>query len=206
MTTSAVYVDLLIGVGVTTRNEYRYEPITATCVMLHRLATTKRWYDMEMKFGLFSSQMSEIFLETPEMFTSDYGNLLELRSDLLSSTANMYANAIEESGAPLHKCVGFIDCTKIRMQRPGGHGTLQRSCFSGHKRFHCLFYQTLSTPDGLMFALYGPVVGRRHYLTLFHESGWEELFSNCLNVNGIQYYVFGDNAYLLRPWMLRPFF
>ena len=46
-------------VGITTRNEYRYEPITATRVMLNGLSTTKRWHKLEMKFALFSSKMSE---------------------------------------------------------------------------------------------------------------------------------------------------
>ena len=69
---------LINWVGITTRNECRYEPIAATCMMLHRLATTIRWYDIEMKFGVFSSQINEMLWGALEMFTSDYGNLLEL--------------------------------------------------------------------------------------------------------------------------------
>lgn len=36
-------------------------------------------------------------------------------------------------------------------------------------------YATLSTPDGLTFAIYGPVVCQRHDVTVFRNSGWEEI-------------------------------
>lgn len=192
--------------GPTTRNQYNCHPLTATCLFLQRLATTVRWYDVEAKFGLFQSQMSEVFWEVVEKFTDKYSYVLKLRGNFLRERAHRYAQAIQEAGAPLPRCVGFIDCTKIRMSRPGGHGSMQRSCYSGHKRFHCLIYQTITTPDGLMFALFGPELGRRHDLTLYRESGWEPIMENFLHIDGVQFYIFGDSAYLLRPWMQRPFF
>jgi hypothetical protein len=39
--------------------------------------------------------------------------------------------------AVLNNCVGFIDCTKIQMERQGRRGSNQRANYSGHKRFHC---------------------------------------------------------------------
>lgn len=44
---------------------------------------------------------------------------------------SLYAEAIKAKGAPLDKCVGFIDGTNLRVSRPGGH--LQRYNCSGHK-------------------------------------------------------------------------
>jgi hypothetical protein len=61
------------------------------------------------------------------------------------------------------------------MSRPGGDGSIQRSAYSGHKRFHCFSYQTVATPDGLIIHLYGPVEGRRHDLTLYRASGMDHL-------------------------------
>jgi len=55
------------------------------------------------------------------------------------------------------------------MSRPGGAGANQWTCYSGHKRFYCLIYQTVTTPDGLMFYLYGPEVGCRHDMTLYRQ-------------------------------------
>ena len=51
------------------------------------------------------------------------------------------------------------------MERAGGSMTNQRPCYSGHKRFHALSYQTLTTTDGLTFAVYETIVGRHHDLT-----------------------------------------
>lgn len=111
----------------------------------------------------------------------------------------MYATAVKKKGAPLNECIGFIDCTKIQMCRPGGRGANQRSVHSGHKKMHCISYQTITTPDGLVFALWGPEVGRRHDLTLLRKSGWEVIFSENLILNYIQYYIYCDSAYNLRP-------
>ena len=128
-----------------------------------------------------------------------------MRGNFLKERAELYSTAIKEAGAPLEKCVGFIDYTKIKMCRPSGPNVYQRSCYSGHKRIHCLIHQTITTPDGLLFSLYGPEVGRRHDLTLLRDSGWNEILQECLNVEGSYYYIYGDSAYLLRPWMQRPF-
>lgn len=155
---------------------------------------------------MFASQMSEIFWDIVELTNESFGHLLSLRGSFLRARAEAYGKAINEAGAPLDTCVGFIDCTKIMISRPGGHGSMQKSVYSGHKRKHCLIYQTLTTPDGLMFALFGPEVGRRHDLTLYRESGWEQVLQDVLSVDGTQYCIYGDCAYLLRPWMLCPYF
>lgn len=191
--------------GKTERNEYRCHPLTSACFVLHKLGTCARWADLEEKYGKFRSQMSEIMWEVVELFVPRYEYALRMRGDFLKRRAKDYARAIHDGGAPLERCVGFIDCTKIRMCRPGGHNSYQRAVYSGHKRVHCLIYQTITTPDGLMFALYGPVEGRRHDLTLLRESRWSEVWQECLFIDGDWYYLYGDSAYLLRPWMQRPY-
>ena len=101
-------------------------------------------------------------------------SLLQNKTLLLRDRAALYAECIQLKGAPLDRCVGFIDCTKIRMQRPGGINAFQRSFYSGHRRMSFLSCQTITTPDGLMFSLYGQEVGRRHELTLLRGSGINE--------------------------------
>lgn len=191
--------------GISARNEYRCDRVTAMCSFLFRLATNCRWYDHELKFGMFTSQLSEIFWEHVELSVELYGHVLRFRPGIMQARANLYAEVLRQNNCPLDSCVGFIDCTKIRMTRPGGHGSNQRSCYSGHKRMHCLIHQSLSTPDGLIYALYGPVEGRRHDLTVLRQSNWEDVMEGSLVIDGIQYYIYGDSAYLLRPWMQRPF-
>eukprot|EP00171_Calliarthron_tuberculosum_P004305 IDg4305t1 len=64
------------------------------------------------------------------------------------------------------------------MTRPGGNSTLQRAVFSGHKRFHCLMYQTITTPDGLIFNLFGPIEGRHADAFLYMKSDIESALRN----------------------------
>jgi len=192
--------------GLTKRSRYRCDNITACCIVLRKLATPCRWYDLETTFGMRSSKMSEVFWEVVECFVENKGHLLtELRVDLIEERAEQYAVAVKEKGAPLDNCLGFIDCSKIEMSRPGGNGTLQRSCYSGHKRMHCLVYQTITTPDGLILHLYGPEVGRRHDLTLLRNSGIEEIMEQRMVIGGKQYCIYGDAAYMLRVWLQTAF-
>ena len=91
------------------------------------------------------------------------------------------------------------------MSRPGGRNAIQRSCYSGRKRFHCLIHQTVTTPDGLLFHMYGPEVGRRHDMTLYRQSGIDEQLEQHLYINNKQYCLYGDPAYVLRAWLLIAF-
>lgn len=91
------------------------------------------------------------------------------------------------------------------MARPGGPGSNQRACYSGHKRMHCLIYQTIRTPDGLIFSLYGPEVGQRHDLSLLRNSGVADSLASCLLIEKRQFYIYGDPAYMLRPWLQTAF-
>ena len=101
----------------------------------------------------------------------------------------------------MNNCVGFIDCNKIQMCRPGGTSSNKRSVYSGHKRYPCLLSQLITTPDGLVFHLFGPVEGRRHDMTLYRMSNTEELLQNSLLIDGKQYCIYGDAAYSFRPWL-----
>ena len=64
-----------------------------------------------------------------------------------------------------------------------------------------MIYQTISTPDGLIFHMYGPAIGRRHDLTLLRLSGLPEVLPTALQIDGSQHYIFGDAAYMTRPWL-----
>lgn len=188
--------------GRTKRSGYDVDAVTAVCVVLRKLSYPTRWKDVEFMFGMRSSAMSEVFYEVIESLVGEHGELLEtFRGELMKEREEMHAKAIHEEGAPLNNCVGFIDCTRIAMCRPGGRSVLQRSTYSGHKRIHCLIYQTITTPDGLMFYMYGPEVGRRHDMTLYRQSGIGDELAAVLLIDGKQYCIYGDAAYLLRPWL-----
>lgn len=186
----------------TKRSRYRTNKILAACIVMRRLAAPCRWNDLEFTFGVRIYALSEIFWEALEEFVHKRSTLLQtFRSSLMVERAQLYAESICCRGSPLDKCVGFIDCTKIQMQRPGGANTNQRAVYSGHKRFHCLVYQTITTPDGLIFHMHGPQVGRRHDITLYRQSGLDDILENSLLIDGQQFYIYGDQAYMIRPWL-----
>lgn len=43
--------------GVAARNGYTCEPVLATAIMMYRMANNSRWYDAEVKFGMYSSKL-----------------------------------------------------------------------------------------------------------------------------------------------------
>lgn len=127
---------------------------------------------LELMFSIRASALPEVFWQLIESLIATRGTLVEtFRADHISERAHLYAQAIKEKGAQLDNCVGFIDCTEIQMDRPGGSGSMQREWYSGHKRFHCFIYKTVTPPDGLMFHVYGPEVGRGHDMTLYRHIG-----------------------------------
>lgn len=140
--------------------------------MSFRLATTQRCCDNELMFGMPSCQLSEIFWEIVELLKEKFGSKLDLNLAQLLMRAEQYAAAIHAAGLTYENCFRLIGGAKIRKQRLGGLCSIHLACSSGHKRVHCLIYQTLSTPDVFIFAIYGPVEGRRHDLILPKNSGW----------------------------------
>ena len=71
----------------------------------------------------------------------------------------LFLQAIARKGAPLQHCWGFIDGTARHICRPSVN---QEEYYSGHKRHHCIKFQSTVTPDGLIISLLGPFSGRRH--------------------------------------------
>ncbi len=87
-----------------------------------------------------------------------------------------------------------------QIARPSGNMD-QNSVYKEHKRMHCLSYQTITTPDGIVFHMYGPVEGRLPDAFLYRESCLDKVSGYNLFVNGIQYCIYDDQSYVLRPWM-----
>ena len=197
-------VDLLQIDVLFPRTRFSVGSIECFAIVLRRLASPARWVDLEELFGRSGAALCHIFYSTVWALMDKWGFLLcEWRVCFMRARAAFYSEKIAGSGAYLDRCVGFIDGTAIFIARPGGG--LQRACYSGHKRKHALKFQNVLTPDGLFFHLFGPFEGRRHDMTLYHESGLDALLSSALVVDGNQYYLYGDAAYMIRPWLQAAF-
>lgn len=67
------------------------------------------------------------------MLESKKALVTEWREDLMQQRAELCASYIGRV-SPLQNCVGYLDCTKVKVSRPGGPNANQRPLYSGQKR------------------------------------------------------------------------
>ena len=79
-----------------------------------------------------------------------------------------FANSIYQKGTALDNVWGFVNGTLRGIALPFQN---QRVTYNGHKRKHGLKYQSITTPNGIIATLLGPVEGRRHDSRMLFMSG-----------------------------------
>lgn len=159
---------------------------------------------MEQFFGLRHTHLSTIistfqeaiykvaepYLTTPSIFMPKflyYTNLIAVKSQLAMCT-----------------CWGFIDGTICWTCRPT---YLQKSAYSGHKRVHSIKFQMVTTPDGMIASLFGPVAGSRHNSYMLGESNLlNQLRTMMPNPDPHRVYsLYGDPAYPQNSYIMGGF-
>jgi len=179
---------------------YLVDATECLAIVLRRLASPAHWVDLEVIFGRCRSSLSEVSCRTMDRLVTKWGyRMTRWRAEFMAERAAVYADAVRRRGAPLQTCVGVIDVTAIHVSRPCDG--LQRACYSGHKRRQVLTFQSVTTPDGLVFHMYGPHEGRRNDTVMYYESGQDEDLRQTLLIDGVQHCLYGDSAYVLRAWM-----
>ncbi|KAH9111203.1 hypothetical protein AeMF1_014218 [Aphanomyces euteiches] len=127
------------------------------------------------------------------------------------SIIDEYATAIEHKSGlvGLRTCIGFIDGTKQYIARPSARlnamadENLQRAVYNGHPRGHCMNWQGIVCPDGIIVSMYGPVEGRRHDATVLSMSRiLDRMMDDPVLKN---YCLYGDPAYGCRQCLSCPF-
>lgn len=133
-----------------------------------------------------------------------YGKLLKFDASRLTSLKlQEFAAAIHAKGGALDNCFGFIDGTVRPISRPTIN---QRTAYNGHKRTHALKFQSVTTPDGMIVDMYGPVEGRRHDCYLLRKSQLlERLEPLTVDTNGNRLVLYGNPAYGVSKLLLSPF-
>ena len=120
---------------------------------------------------------------------------LEASASLWSNTTytrklESFAQAIHAKGAPLDCIAAIIDGT---LQTNARSVRNQRLVYNGWKRFHCLKYHVLISPDGLIIHVYGPVAGRRQDQTVYKESGLAAILDKHFwTPDGHPLFIYGD--------------
>ena len=186
-------------------NNLKIESTEALCILLKRLAYPCRYVDMIPRFARAVPELCMVFNQVLDYIDSHFGHLLQdLNQNWLAPEhLTVFANTISDKGAALNNVWGFIDGTVRGISRPTHN---QRIVYNGHKRKHGLKYQSISTPNGMIANLFGPVEGTRHDSSMLLLSGFMPVlqnFSFCENRE--QLCIYGNPAYPLRWYLQCPF-
>lgn len=175
-------------------------------MLLRRLTYPNRLADIETLFGASASYLSVVCNQVLQIIYENKGHLLRDIRNLHWLTAErlqLYANSVATKGSPIYNCWGFIDGTARPICKPSVD---QQKFFSGHKRFHCVKYQSVVCPDGIVASLLGPFHGNRHDAGILRESNlYEQLETKTKFSDNNKFVLYGDPAYPIRELLLCPF-
>lgn len=103
---------------------------------------------------------------------------------------------------PLTNCVGYLDGSNQYISKPH---LAQGVLFNGHKRRHCVKWQGLMLPNGIMPMPFGPCNGRNHDAHMLDQSGVVRVMRRICRRLGKAYQLYGDPAYPQSQWIGTPF-
>jgi hypothetical protein len=123
---------------------HRCKSFYSTLYYLRRLAYPTRLLDLKHLFG-FSAENTRISITINQNKGHLLNNLTNLNW-LNQDRVQYYAQSIKTKAGPVRNCWGFIDGRARAICRPSIN---QEKYFSGHKRHHCVKYQSVLCPDGI---------------------------------------------------------
>ena len=129
--------------------------LEALCILLRRLAFPIRYCDMVPRFGRSVPDLCKItHVVINHNFEVHRYRLQNWNHPWLQPyKLAEYAMVINDKGAPLSNCFGFIDGTVRPICRPG---ETHRMVYHGHKRIRGIKFQSVVFPNGLIGNLSGP--------------------------------------------------
>ncbi|VEN44741.1 unnamed protein product [Callosobruchus maculatus] len=191
---------------VRTPRRVKVDNLVALCIVLRRLAYPNRLRDIAPMWNLSPQAISEVFLTTMDIIIRNNGRFLDRLQNLQWLDRNKmqyYAQAIRAKGGAVENCWGFMDGTARQICRPS---VLQENYYSGHKRAHCLKFQSILCPDGIIANLKGPYEGRRHDAGIFRASEiYAELEQVAVFSENEKFCLFADQGYGVMELVLTPF-
>lgn len=137
-------------------------------MLCFRLAYPCKWSSLQKIFCRSGAACCRIVLDLIDFLEDKWSDIIYFNARLYASRHSTYVDAIRnKTDGKIDGISLFIDGTKCAICRPssvdhpqqslegipsGDMASLQRVCYSGHKRRHCLNYQAITSPDGTMNA------------------------------------------------------
>ena len=170
-------------------NRLRVPGDEALCILLSRLATTKRKVDIARDFNRSPSVVSTVWNALAVFLRDRWSHVYRFNRERVESKLPEYCAAIAAVGTALENVWEIVDATCREMARPVKN---QELFYSGYKHYHNFKFQIVSTPDGLISHVFGPVVGSQNDMGTFHDSTLEDvLLTPPFNTR----LIFGDGGY-----------
>ena len=184
----------------------------ALLVLLRRLRYPNNYSDLAWEAGRSTTQLCHIVQWSIDHIYDDFPHLHDSRS-LEAWTPHMrrFAAAVHRGGknrrgirrpCPLTNCFMFVDGSNQRTTRPGIY---QQYFYNGHKRCHCVKWQGLMLPNGIMPFPFGPINGHRHDSHMLSRSYLVRILRRMSTAAGQAFCVYGDPAYPQSDWVCGPY-
>ena len=208
-----------------TAGRYVFEPMEALCTFLFRMAHAGPWYIVMLAMGGASAaRYSGAFYFVLDHIYNTFKKCIdnigrwEGNSQIFAGVARMclacfrpvphipfhgcIADAIRAAGAPVWRCIGFLDGTFRPCARPVRG---QRGLYSGYKKAHGFHFQSVIGPNGLIIDLFGVCLGKHSDSYLLRLSNLVARLQSLTRGEGSHFYVYADSAYTLSMYILRAF-
>lgn len=187
------------------QSRLRFTGLEGLCLLLARLASPGKLSHLVDVFARDRTAISRIFTWMINFIFYSQNTRIELLDHLWINQQRLetYAEHTTMFGSPLVNIVGFIDGTARPICRPIAQ---QQDYYSGHKKQHCLKYQAVTFPDGIIGRLDGPWQGHRHDAFMLHAS--RVLFDirhRWINEDGSFFRLYGDKGYSHTKFIAAPY-
>lgn len=176
---------------------YQPSPELAFAIFTCRMAVPQRVGEIAQKFGRSHGYISSVCTDIALYLWERFGDFLVWDQDRLTvDKLWFYARRIERKGGG-DLIWGYIDGTFLKTCRPQADEFNQRVVYSGHKKGHGFKCQGITTPDGLISHVFGPIVGSRGDWFIYQASGLDGRMRHLFDGRPEEerLYVFGDAAY-----------
>jgi len=175
--------------------------VDAFCLVCYRFSFPSTW-DRVTLFGRRTSVLQAVFMHTVNLLFDRWAHLLT-GPDMgrLGPQLELFASRIRgrDGFTPVERVWAFLDGTHMKICRPKSG---QRGFYQHRKASHTVVLQGLTTPDGMIVQMFGPLEGVRHDQRVLTESGLQEMLRAYMTARFGQdirtwYYVYADKGYAI---------